>query len=150
LNVPVAVATPPVIVHDVGTNTAGFSPADDNDTEFCTGMVIDGPACTAADETATVADGGAIALADAVDPDEADAGDGEGEDGGDEGGRVGDVGSGLDDDEVVGAAGGDAFRLPACLPKRNAPTHKPIRTTAPTTANTRWLDGLIDATLPLP
>ncbi|HEY3923393.1 MAG TPA: hypothetical protein VGL75_02440 [Acidothermaceae bacterium] len=131
---PVAVATPPVIVHDVGTNTAGFSPADDNDTEVCTGMVIDGPAGAAADETATVADGGASAPADAVDTDdvdadEADAADGEG--------------------EVVGAAGSEAFLLPACLPKRKAPTHSPIRTTVPTAANARWLDLLIDATLPL-
>jgi hypothetical protein len=39
LNVPVAVATPPVIVHEVGSNTAGLSWADDSGTEVCTGIV---------------------------------------------------------------------------------------------------------------
>lgn len=141
---PVAVATPPVIVQDVGTKTAGFSPADDNDTEVCTGIVIDGPTDAAAvDETAAAADGVAIAPADAVVGAEVDVvddvdADVEGEDG-----------RGLGEDDVAGAVGSEAFLLPACLPKRNAPTHRPIRTTAPTTANARWLDGLIDATLPL-
>lgn len=126
---PVAVATPPVIVQDVGTNTAGFSPADDNGTEASTGIVIEGPTeapgglDVTADIAAWVAGGVGGTLADA------DA----------DGGAVG----GVDTDD-----GGDgvALRPPACLPTKNAPTQIPMTATNPSIERLLLLAGVIEAT----
>ena len=106
-------------MHEVGTNTAGFSPVDDNGTEVCAGIVIE-------------LDGGVV---------------GEGDGLADAGGGVADAdGGALGAGDVAGASGGDAFRLPACLPTKNAATQSPIRTTNPATARLRLLDGVIELT----
>jgi hypothetical protein len=121
-----------VTVHEVGSRTAGLSLADDNGTEVLTGIVIDGPTDRAAavDEAAWLASAGAVDDAGAGEDDvmvgEADVGGGVGE-----------------------ATGSAAFLLPACLPKRNAPTHSPISRSAPTTASVRLLDALIELTWPV-
>ena len=111
---PVAVATPPVIVQDVGTNTAGFSPADDNGTEVCTGIVIEGPSDAAGALGDANDDDGAIACVDTAD----------------DGGEDGDERA---EGDGAGVGRGAAFRLPACLPTKKAATQRPIRTTNPAT-----------------
>jgi hypothetical protein len=124
-----------VIVHDVGTNTAGSSPVDDSGTEVCTGIVIDGPtdAAAALDVTADVASGVAGTLADA-DPagEAADEGEADGE------------GEGEADGE--GEATGVASRMPACLPTKNAPTQIPITQANPMTDSVLLLAGVIELT----
>jgi hypothetical protein len=148
--VPVAVATPPVIAHDVGTKTAGSSPADDNGTEVCTGSVIDGPTDAAA---ATELDDGEL---DDGAPDGAELAACDGLAGGGLADNDGDRDSDTDGDKLGeaeadagGVAGTDAFRLPACLPMKNAPIASPIRTTNATIARLRLLDGVIEPTYPL-
>jgi hypothetical protein len=130
LKVPVAVATPPVTVHEVGSRTAGLSLADDNGTEVCTGIVMLGPSDASGDALAIELDGEGL--------------DGEGLDGELDGGALGE-GEGLAD-IGGGAAGSEAVRLPACLPTKNAATHNPIRTTNPATARFRLVDALIELT----
>jgi hypothetical protein len=134
--VPVAVATPPVIVQDVGINTAGFSPADDKGTEVCTGIVIEGPTdtATALDVTAGVAGGIAGGIAGAL----ADA-DAEGDVDGVTATGVATAGG-----EVTAA--GEALRLPACLPTKNAPTQIPTTPTKPRIDSVRLLAGVIELT----
>ena len=127
---PDAVATPLLIVHEVATNTAGFSPAVDSSTEVCTGIVIDaeGGVLDGAVLDGTVLDGG---LADAR---------------GDTDGDADADGDALGEADAVGGAGSEAFRLPACLPKKNAATQRPIRKTNPARVRRRLLDGLITRT----
>ena len=132
---PDAVATPLLIVHEVATNTAGFSPAVDSGTEVCTGIVIDaeggvldGAMLDDAMLDGAVLDGG---LADAR---------------GDTDGDADADGDALGEADAVGGAGSEAFRPPACLPKKNAATQRPIRKTNPATVRRRLLDGLITRT----
>ena len=122
---PDAVATPLLIVHEVATNTAGFSPAVDSSTEVCTGIVIDAEGGVL---DGAVLDGG---LADAR---------------GDTDGDADADGDALGEADAVGGAGSEAFRLPACLPKKNAATQRPIRKTNPARVRRRLLDGLITRT----
>jgi hypothetical protein len=126
--VPDAVATPPLIVHEVGTNTAGLSPVVDSGTEVCTGSEVEATGDVLADVLAIELNDDAVL--DGAVLDGAVLGDGD---------EFGDA-------DVVGAAGSAAFRLPACLPTKNAATHSPIRTTNPTTPRLRLLDGLIELT----
>jgi hypothetical protein len=129
LKVPDAVATPLLIVHEVATNTAGSSPIVDSGTEVCTGIVIDagGGVLAGAVLAGRVLDGGVLdgGLADACGDSDGDA---------------------LGEADAVGGAGGEAFRLPACLPKKNAATQRPIRKTNPATVRRRLLDGFIALT----
>jgi hypothetical protein len=134
-----------VIVHEVGTNTAGFSPADDRGTEVCTGSVIDGPTDAGARD-----DGGANTDAGADGDSEgegADDGEADTRTDGEDGAAERDANSnGFGETAVAGAAGSDALRLPACLPKRNAPTHSATRSTAPPIASVRLLDRFMKLT----
>lgn len=140
---PDAVATPPLIVHEVGTNTAGLSPVVDSGTEVCTGSEVEATGDVLADVLAIELNDGAVldgaVLGDAVL-------DGAVLDGAVLGDAVLGDGDEFGDADVVGAAGSAAFRLPACLPTKNAATHSPIRTTNPTTPRLRLLDGLIELT----
>jgi hypothetical protein len=120
-------------VQDVGTNTAGSSPADDNGTEVWIGIVIEG-ATDARDALDVAAVAGTLADADAdagavVCVDAADEGDGE-------------DGDKLGEGDVVGE--GDAFRLPACLPTKNAPTQIPMTQANPSIDSVRLLAGVIE------
>ena len=116
---------------------AGFSPADDNGTEVCTGIVIDGPteAAGGLDVTADVASGVAGTLADADPVGGAVARVDTADDGGEDRDKLGDVGG-----------VGDALRLPACLPMKNAPTQIPMTATNPSIDSVRLLAGVIELT----
>jgi hypothetical protein len=147
LNVPVAVATPATTVHEVGTNTAGSSPEVDSGTEVRTGIVIVGPTDVSGAALATGLDGGALGGA-------LDGGalDGGAVSGGEEVAAAGGdelVAEGDPDCDTEGESGADARRLPACLPKKKAPTHSPTRRTAPRDASFRFVDGLIELTWPV-
>jgi hypothetical protein len=123
-------------VHALGTNTAGLSPAVDSGPEVCTGIVVD-------DADA----GGAVNTgADTDCPDTNGAKDEDADDVEVEARTDGEQGAELGEAGVVGAAAGDAFRLPACLPMKNAMTQSAIRRTHPTTARLRLSDGLIELT----
>ena len=142
---PDAVATPLLIVHEVATNTAGFSPAVDSSTEVCTGIVIDaeGGVLDGAVLDGTVLDGtvldGTVLDGTVLDGGLADAR-------GDTDGDADADGDALGEADAVGGAGSEAFRLPACLPKKNAATQRPIRKTNPARVRRRLLDGLITRT----
>jgi hypothetical protein len=145
LKVPDAVATPLLIVHEVATNTAGFSPTVDSGTEVCTGMVIDaeGGVLDGAVLDGRVLDGavldGAVLDGGVLDGGLVDAcGDTDGDADAD--------GDALGEADPVGGAGSEAFRLPACLPKKNAATQRPIRKTNPATVRRRLVDGFIALT----
>ena len=136
---PDAVATPPLIVHEVGTSTAGFSPVDDSGTEIRSGMVMDGPKEEArpadADTTAVKVDVSGDVLVIKLDAEA--LGDGEALTGG----------GTLLDEGCVTAAGWAAeatLRLPACLPTKNTPTHKPTMPTNPRTDSVRLLARVIE------
>ena len=137
---PDAVATPLLIVHEVATNTAGFSPAVDSSTEVCTGIVIDaeGGVLDGAVLDGTVLDG-TVLDGTVLDGGLADAR-------GDTDGDADADGDALGEADAVGGAGSEAFRLPACLPKKNAATQRPIRKTNPARVRRRLLDGLITRT----
>ena len=120
---PVAVATPPVIVHEVGSKTAGLSLVEDSGTEVCTGIVMLGVSA----EVLATGLGGGEGLAD--------------------------IGGGADCDGDVAADGGavdtagdDALRLPACFPTKNAAMHSPISTINPATARFRLVEASIEPT----
>jgi hypothetical protein len=140
LKVPDAVATPLLIVHEVATNTAGFSPAVDSGTEVCTGIVIDAEG--------GVLDGAMLddAMLDDAMLDGAVLDGGLAESRGDTDGGADADGDALGEADAVGGAGSEAFRPPACLPKKNAATQRPIRKTNPATVRRRLLDGLITRT----
>ena len=147
---PLATATPPVIVHDVGNSTEGSSPVVESGTEIRTGSLSDGPSEAA---VAAALDVSADAIAIEADGEGLDGEglDGEGLDGEGLDGEGLD-GEGLDGEGLDGeTAGGVAVvcRLPACLPTKNAATHSPIRTTNPATARFRLFDELIEPTSPL-
>jgi hypothetical protein len=137
---------PPAIVHEVGTNTAGSSPADDSGTEVCTGTVV------VATVAVGIADPGA-ALEITVDGEAIDgeAVNGKAVDGGlviatVDGAALADSEGDAEGDgtaELLGATTVEAFRLPACLPTKKAATHRPMRTTAPRTARFRLRDEVI-------
>ena len=118
-----------MIVQDVGTNTAGFSPADDNGTEVCTGIVIDGPTEAAGGLADTDADGSTIACVEDAD------------DGGEDRDELGEA-----DDELGDVGGGDALRLPACLPTKNAPMQIPMTAKNPSIDRVRLLAGVMSWT----
>jgi hypothetical protein len=140
LKVPDAVATPLLIVHEVATNTAGFSPAVDSGTEVCTGIVIDAEG--------GVLDGAMLddAMLDDAMLDGAVLDGGLADARGDTDGGADADGDALGEADAVGGAGSEAFRPPACLPKKNAATQRPIRKTNPATVRRRLLDGLITRT----
>ena len=137
---PDAVATPLLIVHEVATNTAGFSPAVDSGTEVCTGIVIDAEG--------GVLDGAMLddAMLDDAMLDGAVLDGGLADARGDTDGGADADGDALGEADAVGGAGSEAFRPPACLPKKNAATQRPIRKTNPATVRRRLLDGLITRT----
>jgi hypothetical protein len=121
-------------VHTVGTNTAGFSPAEDSGTDVLTGIVVDGPT----DAVAVADPEGKNVMVD-VSRDVLAIGLGSGALDGRVDGEA----------ELVGATTGAALRLPACLPTKNAATHNPIRTTNPATARFRLLNEVIELTWPV-
>jgi hypothetical protein len=141
-----------VIVHDVGSKTAGLSLADDSGSEVRTGIVIDGPTDMAAavDETAGVAGGVASTRTDADAVDGVNAGDVEDADAEDaDADAEGADGSGVGEVDVVGVGEIAAFLLPACLPTKYAAMQSPIRITDPRMARFRLRDGVIELTCPL-
>ena len=137
---PDAVATPLLIVHEVATNTAGFSPAVDSGTEVCTGIVIDAEG--------GVLDGAMLddAMLDDAMLDGAVLDGGLADARGDTDGGADADGDALGEADAVGGAGSEAFRPPACLPKKNAATQRPIRKTNPATVRRRLVDGFIALT----
>jgi hypothetical protein len=150
LKVPDAVATPLLIVHEVATNTAGFSPAVDSGTEVCTGIVIDaeGGVLDGAMLDGAMLDGAVLdgAVLDGAVLDDAVLDGGLADARGDTDGDADADGDALGEADAVGGAGSEAFRPPACLPKKNAATQRPIRKTNPATVRRRLVDGFIALT----